>query len=122
MTPDTNESIKALPLSESTTLILVSLGAGPKHGYAILKEVQALSRGRVNLSTGTLYGAIKRMLADGWIRRVLVSEARQDSRERKYYALTDSGQRVLQAETRRMRELVSLAERRLAPGAQSGGS
>ena len=56
-----------LPLSESTFLILLSLAPGPKHGYAIMKEVAALSGNRVQLSTGTLYGALGRLLSQGLI-------------------------------------------------------
>ena len=65
-----NDILSRLPLREPTFFILLSLSPGPKHGYAILKEVEALSDGRVRLSTGTLYGAIKRLLDDDWIRRV----------------------------------------------------
>ena len=53
-----NDMLSHLPLREPTFFILLSLSPGPKHGYAILKEVEALSDGRVRLSTGTLYGAI----------------------------------------------------------------
>ena len=113
--------LDGLPLSETTFLILVSLDGEPKHGYAIMKEVQALSQGRVTLSTGTLYGAIKRMLRDEWIRRVALPDEGNDARQRKFYALTRRGRRVLNAETNRLRELVEIAELRLAPGAQSGG-
>lgn len=115
------ELLKDLPLSESTFLILVSLDDKPKHGYAIMKEVQSLSQGRVTLSTGTLYGAIKRMLKDNWIRRVELVDEEEDARQRKFYALTNRGRRVLGAEMARLRELVEIAGRRLASGAQSGG-
>ncbi len=57
-----------LPLSEAVFLILLSLMPGPKHGYAIMKDVQALSENRVSLSTGTLYGALKRLLKQEWVR------------------------------------------------------
>ena len=102
----------APPLSEATFLILVSLGSGPKHGYAIMKEVEELSQCRVLLSTGTLYGAIKRLLADGWIYRVDLPEDGQDGRDRKSYALTYHGRQVLRAETQRLRDLVELALQR----------
>ncbi|MGB2911349.1 MAG: helix-turn-helix transcriptional regulator [Anaerolineales bacterium] len=65
-----NDTLSYLPLREPTFFILLSLSPGPKHGYAILKEVEALSEGRVLLSTGTLFGAIKRLLDRSWIRRV----------------------------------------------------
>lgn len=101
------------PLSETTFLILVSLGSGPKHGYAIMKEVEALSQGRVLLGTGTLYGAIKRLLADGWISRLELPEDANDGRERKSYALTPRGRQALTVETRRLQELVELALQRV---------
>ena len=97
------------PLSEATFLILMSLGGGPKHGYAIMKEVEELSQHRVLLGTGTLYGAIKRLLADGWINRLDLPEDSNDGRDRKSYALTSHGRKVLKAETQRLRELIELA-------------
>jgi len=99
-----------LPLREPTFFILLSLSAGPKHGYAILKEVEALSDGRVRLSTGTLYGAIKRLLDYGWIRRVDDPQPNNTQRERKPYALTELGRRVLTAEIDRLRKLVDVAQ------------
>jgi DNA-binding PadR family transcriptional regulator len=57
------------PLSEPVLLILLSLAEQPCHGYAILKDVEEMSDGRVVLSTGTLYGALRRMLDDDWIER-----------------------------------------------------
>lgn len=101
-----------LPLTESTFFIIVSLASGPKHGYAIMKEVEALSEGRVRLSTGTLYGGLKRMLGDGWIERVEDPQADDSDRERKAYRLTGLGQRILKAETARLRRLVDVAELR----------
>jgi DNA-binding PadR family transcriptional regulator len=112
-----SEAVEALPLSETTFLILVSLNGGPKHGYAIMKEVEELSQGRVRLSTGTLYGAIKRMLADTWIRRVEETAQTQDRRERKSYALSERGGRILEAELQRLRKLLEISERRYAGGA-----
>jgi DNA-binding PadR family transcriptional regulator len=109
-----------LPLSEATFLILVSLGSGPKHGYAIMKEVEELSQGRVLLSTGTLYGAIKRLLADGWIRRMELPGDDDDGRARKSYRLTTRGWSILQAEAQRLRELAEIAVELTAQGFQHG--
>lgn len=103
-----------IPLTESTFLILFSLAPQPKHGYAILKEVEALSRGRVQLSTGTLYGALKRLLEMGWVERF--DEAVVDGRERKAYRLTDLGRSILDAEINRMQDLVMMAQYRSAEG------
>ena len=105
-----NDILSRLPLREPTFFILLSLSPGPKHGYAILKEVEALSEGRVRLSTGTLYGAIKRLLDDGWIRRVDDPLPNRTQRERKAYALTEQGRRVLSAEIERLRKLVNVAQ------------
>jgi DNA-binding PadR family transcriptional regulator len=99
-------------LTESTFFILLSLAPGPKHGYAILKDVEALSERRVVLSTGTLYGAIKRLLAQGWIVRVEEATSDRTGRERKLYALTQQGRRVLNAEVVRLQKLVRAAQLR----------
>ena len=105
-----DELLSRLPLREPTFFILLSLSPGPKHGYAILKEVENLSEGRVLLSTGTLYGAIKRLLDDGWIRRTDDPLPNGTDRERKAYALTEQGRRVLNAEVERLRKLVTVAQ------------
>ena len=104
-----DDVLSRLPLREPTFLILLSLSPSPRHGYAILREVEALSEDRVRLSTGTLYGAIKRLLDDGWICRVDDPLPNTTKRERKAYALTEQGRRVLNAEIERLRKLVSVA-------------
>ena len=103
-----------LPLTETTFFIVLSLAAGPKHGYAIMKEVEALSEGRVTLSTSTLYGGLKRMLEGGWIERVPDPQPDDSDRERKAYQLTQLGRRILRAETERLRRLANVAELRAA--------
>ena len=102
------------PLREPTVFILLSLSPGPKHGYAILKDVENLSDGRVKLSTGTLYGAIKRLLDRGWIHRVNDPLPNGTERERKAYQLTELGKRVLNAEIVRLKKLISVAQIRTA--------
>ena len=106
-----------LPLSESTFLILLSLASGPRHGYAIMKDVVALSGDRVQLSTGTLYGALKRLLAEGWIQRAEEDappepDAERSERRRRYYVLTDQGRGLLEAEIVRLQSLVTAASLR----------
>jgi DNA-binding PadR family transcriptional regulator len=100
-----------LPLTEATFFILLSLSPGPKHGYAIMKAVNQMSNGRISFSTGTLYGAIKRLLDQGWIVRNDEAEEGSDetTRSRKDYALTSLGRKVYNAEVARMKELVQLA-------------
>jgi DNA-binding PadR family transcriptional regulator len=101
---------KEIPLTEATFFILLSLAPGAKHGYGIMQEVEQLSDGRLRLSTGTLYGALKRLLDIGWILKVEHPEDSAPPRERRLYQLSDSGRRVLRAETERMQQLVSLSQ------------
>lgn len=103
-----------LPLTEATFFILLSLASERKHGYAIMKEVRILSNNRVVLSTGTLYGALKRLLELGWIKRV--SDSENGKRARQAYALTDAGRRVLDAEVTRLKTLVATAQQRTVRG------
>ena len=98
-------------------LILFSLAPGPRHGYAIMKDVQTLSQGRVVLSTGTLYGALKRLLRQGWIERVddagpSLGKGEGTGRPRKLYLLTHLGRRVLDAEVERLQALIAIAHLR----------
>lgn len=99
------------PLSETVFLILSSLAAGPRHGYAILQDVESITDGRVRLSTGTLYGALKRLLESGAIRRF---NEKNPERDRQAYELTAAGRKVLAAELNRMRILTSTVSSRLA--------
>ena len=102
-------SSSTAPLSEPVILILLSLAEQPRHGYAILKDVGEMSDGRVTLSTGTLYGALGRLLDDGWIERF---EEQDASRDRQAYRLTPKGKTILQAEVARLRQLTRLASLR----------
>jgi DNA-binding PadR family transcriptional regulator len=100
----------AKPLSEPVVLMLTSLASEPKHGYALLKDVEELSQGRVQLSTGTLYGAIRRLLEDRWIERF---EQEDTSRDKQAYRLTPTGRTQLNTEIARLRHLLQSAPTRL---------
>lgn len=104
-----------LPLTEATFYILLSLSAGRKHGYAILKDVSALSAATLELSTSTLYGALGRMQEQGLIERVAnASEtANGPGLPRKAYQLTELGRRTLEAEMTRLRRLVQAGVQQL---------
>lgn len=75
-----------------------------------MKDIEALSNGRVRLSTGTLYGALRRLLEDMWIERF---EQEDTSREKQAYRLTDEGRQQLQFEVERMKQLTRAASARL---------
>lgn len=103
--------METLPLTEPVLLILLSLAEEPRHGYSILKDVEQMSEGRVCLSTGTLYGALRRLLEEDWIQRV---EQKDTSRGKQAYRLTARGRRNLQFEVDRMKQLTRLANLRVA--------
>ena len=103
--------METIALSEPVLLVLLSLAEQPRHGYSILKDIESMSDGRVQLSTGTLYGALRRLLDDGWIERVEEDNA---PRDRRTYRLTARGRRSLQIEIDRMRHLTKLASLRVA--------
>jgi DNA-binding PadR family transcriptional regulator len=111
-----------LPLREPTFFILLSLADGEKHGYAILKDVAEISRGKVTLGTGTLYEALARLLDQALIERVTIGgpdEAVEGpstvhpGRPRKAYRLTPRGGQAVRAETARLDALLVAARGRL---------
>jgi DNA-binding PadR family transcriptional regulator len=99
-----------LPLSLSVFHILLSLADQERHGYGIMKETAARTDGKVRLGPGILYGNIKRLIEDGLIE---TSQERPDpeldDERRRYYRLTQFGQRVVVAETRRLATLIGMA-------------
>jgi len=102
-----------LPLTETIFFVLLSLAPAPQHGYAIMKDVEMLSGGRVIFSTGTLNGALKRLLEQGWIERFDNPDAVESERPRKEYRLTELGHRILLAETARFEALAWASRLRL---------
>ena len=90
--------------------MLLALADEPRHGYAIIKDVAERTGGAVSLGTGTLYGIVKRLLADGLIveshRR---PKADDDDERRRYYRVTPFGLRVLASETERLEAMVDAA-------------
>jgi DNA-binding PadR family transcriptional regulator len=98
------------PLTEPVLLILLSLAGKPRHGYALMKDIADLSQGRVVLTTGTLYGALRRLLEDGSIERF---DQEDTSREKQSYRLTASGRKQLERELGRMKQVTRIAATRL---------
>jgi DNA-binding PadR family transcriptional regulator len=99
-----------LPLSPAMFHVLVALADGGGHGYAIMKEVEELTGGTVRLSTGTLYGIIKRLLEDGLIRET--SGAASGDERRRSYNLTPFGKDVARAEAARLEQTIAIARRK----------
>jgi PadR family transcriptional regulator PadR len=107
------------PLSEPAYFILLSLTAGPRHGYAVLKETEALSEGKVLLSVSTLYTALGRLEERGLIERADTDEEEKGpGLPRKVYRLTRLGLGALDTEALRLQGLLAAYRQRL--GAQNG--
>ena len=105
------------PLTPAVLHILLALSRGERHGYGIMKQVEADSQGKVSMGPGTLYGSIKRMMEAGLIRE---SDKRvdpeMDDERRIYYEITGAGQEALAADLQRYRGVVAVAEGRVAYG------
>jgi DNA-binding PadR family transcriptional regulator len=103
----------AEPLTPAMFHVLLALAGDDLHGYAILKEVELQTGGKVRLSTGTLYGIIKRLLADGLVSELRTRPAEtNDDERRRYYRLTTKGRQVAVAEAERMDEVLTIARAR----------
>ena len=110
MTTDSPNLKHLLPLTPAAFNILLALADGDKHGYAIMQTIALRTGGEVRMGPGTLYGLIKRMLADAWIEELDERpDPALDDERRRYYRLTDLGQGVAAAEAERLARLVAAA-------------
>lgn len=121
--PTANPGVQR-PLTPAVFHILLALSEGERHGYSIMQEVAAVTNGQMWLGPGTLYRSIKSMVEEGLIEE---SDERPDpaldDERRRYYRLTERGQRAGQAEARRLAALVGVARaRRLLTGPESASS
>lgn len=106
-----------LPLSPAMFYILLALPDGPKHGYAIMKEVEQMTEGKITLGPGSLYGSIKRLLQEKMIVETDQRPIRAlDDERRRYYTLTDYGRQVLVGELERLASAVRLAQKKAVYG------
>jgi DNA-binding PadR family transcriptional regulator len=88
-----------IPMSETAYYILLSLLLEQRHGYAIMQYVEELTKGRIRLGAGTLYGTLSKMERGGLI------EVTAEAEKRKIYRITSFGKDVLLTEITRIREL-----------------
>ena len=102
-----------LPLTPAMFYVLVALADGDTHGYQILKDVEQLTNGAVRLSTGTLYGIIKRLLNDGLIREFGRAGPGRENERRRSYELTAFGRDVARAEAARLEQTLAIAKRKV---------
>ena len=101
---DELRAAQLLPLTPLSLAVLLALAGESRHGYALLKEVERQSEGRLQPGTGTLYAALQRMIEEGVIEEV--RRPRGEDARRRYYALTSFGREVARAELRRLARLV----------------
>jgi DNA-binding PadR family transcriptional regulator len=110
---NTTDPMQMLPLTPAMFHILLALADKERHGYDIMREVEERTERQVRIGPGTLYGALKKMLADGLVKE---SDERPDpnldDERRRYYQLTDFGFRVARAEATRLATLVRAAKRK----------
>jgi len=97
---------RLLPLPPAVFHILIALGEGDKHGYAVMQEVAERTGGKVRMSPGTLYGSIRRMLDDGLIEETFRRPNQADDERRRYYRITKFGRAVAAAEAERLAALL----------------
>jgi len=110
------------PLTPAVLHILLALSTRERHGYGIMKQVEADSRGKVKMGPGTLYGSIGRMMGAGLIRESAKRvDQEMDDERRIYYKLTGEGQAALAAELQRYRDVMAVSEARLAKGSLAHG-
>ncbi len=100
------------PLTPAMFHVLLALAGEDVHGYAILKEVELRTGGKVRLSTGTLYGIIKRLLNEGLIVEMRSRPSKSNDERRRYYAMTLKGRQVASAEAERMDGILAVARSR----------
>jgi DNA-binding PadR family transcriptional regulator len=113
MSEEVREPWDLLPLTPAVLNILLALADEERHGYGIMREVEARTGGGTRLGPGTLYGSIKRMLADGLIEESDERpEPELDDQRRRYYRITDFGRGVAGAEAERLQDLVNTARAR----------
>jgi DNA-binding PadR family transcriptional regulator len=101
------------PLTPAVFHILLALSSGERHGYGVMKQVEADSQGKVSMGPGTLYGSLKRMLDAGLVqesdKRV---DPEMDDERRIYYQITGVGVKALEAELERYKHIVTVAQQR----------
>jgi len=116
--PDVDhQATRHLPLSPRVFQVLISLADRPRHGYAVIRDVEQRTEGGIRLTASTLYDALARLAEQGWIEEVEAPASAGDhDARRRYYRLTELGRQVARLEARRLERVIETArERRLLP-------
>ena len=97
-------------MSTATFHILLALADEERHGYAIMREIEFRSGGKVKVGPGTLYTAMQRLVESGWIEELDGDPDVSGDERRRYYRLTSDGRKALEAEASRLRSMVEMAQ------------
>lgn len=100
------------PLPSAAFQILLALAAGDLHGYAIMRQVEEQSGGRVRLGPGTLYGSIQTLLEEKLIEEIDPGDSASGTERRRCYKLAPAGRKAARAEAERIADLVRVARAR----------
>jgi DNA-binding PadR family transcriptional regulator len=101
------------PLTPAVFYILLALSTEERHGYGIMKQVEAESGGKVKMGPGTLYGSLGRMMEAGLVRESEKKlDPELDDERRVYYEITAKGAAALAAELERYREILAVAKKK----------
>ncbi|MBS1832848.1 MAG: helix-turn-helix transcriptional regulator [Acidobacteria bacterium] len=97
------------PITPVMLHVLIVLGEENRHGYAIMQAVSEISEGRFQVGPGTFYANLEKLLSWGLVREAASPDPGRTDPRRRYYALTDSGRQVLDAELTRLESLLKRA-------------
>ena len=103
----TKKPLKPAGLPLAAVYVMLAIGPGDRHGYAIMGEVKRITNGSVQMGPGTLYGTIKRLLAGGLIEeRKHLQDVQRSNRRRRYYRLTALGRAAVAKEVEGLQSLL----------------
>jgi PadR family transcriptional regulator len=111
--PPRRTPTSALPLKHDVLLVLLALGAGPQHGFAIMQRIEEESDGAVVPQAGAFYRMVRNMLSDGLVEECAdPAPAAHDGKPRRFYRLTRRGRVIAHQEVERLAGLVRLGRSR----------
>lgn len=111
---DARELDRILPLTPTVFHVLAALAGEPRHGYAVAREVEELTHGRLVMGPGTLYGSLQRMTEAGLIEEAPnPGDDGQHAERRRYYRITQTGRAALRAESERLVRTLAVVQERM---------
>jgi DNA-binding PadR family transcriptional regulator len=97
------------PLPSAAFNILLALAGEDLHGYAIMRQVEQQTCGRVRLGPGTLYGSLRTLLEASLIEELDGNSSEENSERRRYYRLTSAGLKLVRSEVEGLAQTLRVA-------------